>query len=197
MNCKEVLFNLHAYLDGEMTAKLMREMDEHLGACPSCRRQVEHIHQLGDILDSLTVPPLPNEFAARVMAEARRKAPLVTEKKSFFPLEWQPLRWLLDLSVPMRLAACAMVFLGCLLGMFMSKEISLSGNRQATFTEAENLDGFEGFSPTPPALVGSADLDAAGVPGRPAHCQPPPGDSGVRRNRHPLSTDCAPRICGC
>ncbi len=135
MNCRKVLFRLHAYLDEEMTAKLMREMDEHLGACPSCRSQVEHIRQLGDILDSLTVPPLPNEFAARVMAEARRKAPLVTEKKSFFPLEWQPLRWLLDLSVPMQLAACAMVFLACLLGMFMSNELSLSGNLQATFTE--------------------------------------------------------------
>jgi hypothetical protein len=61
----------------------------------------------------------------------------------------------------MRVAACAMVFLACLLGMFMSKELSLSGNRQTPFAEAENLDGLEWFSPTPPASLGSAYLTLA------------------------------------
>jgi anti-sigma factor RsiW len=161
MNCKKVLSRLHAYLDGEMPTKLMREMEEHLGACPSCRGWVERIHQVGDILDSLTVPPLPEEFAVRVMAEARRRAPLAKDEKSLFPIGCQPLRWLLDLSVPMRLAACAMVLLACLAGMLMSKELSLSGNRQTLVAEAENLDGFEWFSPTPPASLGSAYLTLA------------------------------------
>ena len=74
MNCKKVLSRLHAYLDGEMPAKLMREMEEHLGVCPSCRSQVEHIRQVDDMLDSLTVPPLPEEFAARIMAEAQEES---------------------------------------------------------------------------------------------------------------------------
>ena len=161
MNCKKVLSRLHAYLDGEMPTKLMREMEEHLGACPSCRGWVERIHQVGDILDSLTVPPLPQEFSARVMAEARRRAPLVKEKKSFFPQEWQPLRWFLDLSVPMRLAAGAMVLLACLLGMFMSRDLSMSGSSGTTVAEAENLDGMEWFSPTPPVSLGSAYLALA------------------------------------
>jgi len=161
MNCKKVLSRLHAYLDGEMPAKLMREMEEHFSACPSCRGQVERIRQVSDVLDCLTVPPLPQEFAAGVMAEARRRAPLAKEEKSFFPLGWQPLRWLLDLSVPMRLAACAMVLLACLVGMLMSKELSLTGNRQTLVAEAENLDGFEWFSPTPPASLGSAYLTLA------------------------------------
>jgi hypothetical protein len=95
------------------------------------------------------------------MAEAKRRAPLAKEKKSLSPLGWQPLRWLIDLSVPMRLAACAMIFLACLLGMFMSKEISLSGNHQTPIAEAENLDGFEWFGPTPPASLGSAYLSLA------------------------------------
>jgi anti-sigma factor RsiW len=156
MNCKKVLPRLHAYLDGEIPANLMREIEEHLNVCPACRGQVERISQVGDMLDSLTVPPLPNEFAARVMAEARRKAPVAKEKKSFFPRGWKPIQWLFDLSVPMRLAACAMVLLACLLGMFMSKELSLSVHHQTSVAEAENLDGFEWFSPTPPASLGSA-----------------------------------------
>jgi anti-sigma factor RsiW len=161
VNCKRVLSGLHAYLDGEVPPKLMRQMEEHLSTCPTCRGQVESIRRMDDLLDSLSVPPLPQEFATRVMAEARRRAPLAREKKSFFPQGWQPLRWLLDLSAPMRLAACAMVFLACLLGMFMSKELSLSGNRQTPVAEAWNLDGFEWFSPTPPASLGSAYLTLA------------------------------------
>jgi anti-sigma factor RsiW len=161
MNCKKVLSRLHAYLDEEVPAKLLREIEEHLGTCQSCRGQVERSRHVDEMLDSLTVPPLPQEFAARVMAEARRRAPLANDEKSLFPLGWQPLRWLPDLSVPMRLAACAMVLLACLLGMFMSKEVSLSGNRQTFVAEAENLDGFEWFSPTPPASLGSAYLTLA------------------------------------
>jgi len=163
MNCKNVLSRLQAYVDGEMPAKLMCEIEEHLNSCSSCHSQVEHIRQVGELLDSLSVPTLPQGFSARVMAEARRRAPLAKEKKSFFPLEWQPLRWLLDLSVPMRLVTCAMVLMACLLGMFMSKELSLSGNHQASVAEAENLDGFEWFSPTPPASLGSAYLTLASI----------------------------------
>jgi anti-sigma factor RsiW len=161
MNCKKVLSRLHAYLDEEMPVKLIREMEEHVSCCPSCRSQVARIRQVSDLLDSLTVPPMPQEFAARVMSEARRMAPLAKDEKSLFPLGWQRLRWLLDLSVPMRIAACAMVLLACLLGRLMSKELSLSWNRRALVAEAENLDGFEWFSPTPPASLGAAYLTLA------------------------------------
>jgi anti-sigma factor RsiW len=161
MNCKKVLSHLHAYVDREVPARLMREMEEHLGTCPSCRRQVERIREVGDILDSLTVPPLPQEFAVRVVAEARRRALPAQERRLPLGIDWQPVRWLLDLSVPMRLAACAMVLLACLLGMFMSRDLYLSGSPPATVAEAENLDGFEWFSPTPPASLGSAYLTLA------------------------------------
>jgi anti-sigma factor RsiW len=161
MNCKKVLSRLHAYVDGVAPARLMREVEEHLDACPSCRAQVERIHQTDQFLDSLTVPPLPQEFAARVMAEARRRAPLAGEKRPFFPMGWQPLQWLFNLSIPMRLAACTMVLLACLLGMFMSRDLSLSGSPRTIVVEAENLDGFEWFSPTPPSSLGSAYLTLA------------------------------------
>lgn len=161
MNCNEVLSRLHAYVDGEVSAKLTREMDEHFDACPACRKQVERIRQVGDILDSLSFPLLPQGFTVRVMEEARSSTPLAKQKKSFFSLEWQILRWLLDLSVPMRLAAFATVFLACLLGMFMSKEISLSANRQIPLAGAESLDGFEWLGPSPPASLGSAYLTLA------------------------------------
>jgi anti-sigma factor (TIGR02949 family) len=168
MNCSKVLSRLHAYLDGEVPAKLISEFEQHLGACPSCLSQVEHMRQVHDMFEGLSVPPLPQEFAARIMAKAQREVPFAKEKKSLFPLDWQPVQWLLDLSVPMRLAAGAMVFLACLLGVSMSKELSLSRNPQNLFAQTENMDGFEWFSPPPPASLGSAYLALALVtPGDP------------------------------
>jgi anti-sigma factor RsiW len=161
MNCKEVLSRLHAYVDGEVPAKLMRKMGEHLGACPSCRSQIERIRQVDDMLDSVAVPPLPQGFSTRVMAEAVRRTLPAPAKRPLLGLDWMPLRWFADLTVPMRLTACAMVFLACLLGMFMSRDLSLSGNPRTPVVEAENLDGFEWFSPTPPTSLGSAYLTLA------------------------------------
>ena len=161
MNCKKVLSRFHAYVDGEVQARLMREMEEHLGICPSCRSQVERIRQVDDMLYSMTVPPLPQRFSARVMAEARRRALPEPGKRPLLGLDWMPLRWFADLTVPMRLAACAMVLLACLLGMFMSRDLSLSGIARTTVVEGENLDGFEWFSPTPPTSLGSAYLTLA------------------------------------
>jgi hypothetical protein len=59
----------------------------------------------------------------------------------------------------MRVTACAMVLLACLLGVFMSKE--LSGNRQVLPAEEVSLDGFEWFDPTPPGSLGYAYLSLA------------------------------------
>ncbi len=164
MTCKKVLSRLHAYLDGEMPTRLMREVEMHLGTCQSCRNQVERIHQVGDMLDSLNIPPLPPGFSARVMAKARNRGAFTKGKRSFFPLEWQPLRWFLDLSVSMRLAACAMALLACLLGMFMSRDLSRSATPRSSIAEAENLDGFEWFSPTPPTSLAEAYLALASTP---------------------------------
>jgi hypothetical protein len=40
--------------------------------------------------------------------------------------------------------------------MLMSKDLSLSVNSTAASAGIESLDGFEWFSPTPPASLGSA-----------------------------------------
>ena len=170
MNCRKVLSRLHAYLDGEVPAELMQDIEKHLSTCSSCLNQVEGIRQVNDMFEGLSVPPLPREFAARVMAKVQREVPFA-KRKSLFPLDWKPIQWLLDLSAPMRLAACAVVFLACLLGVSMSKELSLSGNPQNLVAQAENIDGFEWFSPTPPASLGSAYLALALVT---------PGDQSAR-----------------
>jgi anti-sigma factor RsiW len=171
MNCKKILSRLNAFLDGEVPAKLMREMEEHLSTCPSCSSQVERIRRMDDVLDSFTVPPLPQGFSARVMTEGRRRAPHVKVRKPFSPLGNWRLQWLFDLSVPMRVAAFGMVLMAFLVGMFMSKELLLLGSHQLPVAGSENLDGFEWFGPTPPESLGSAYL---------THASPTPEHQGAR-----------------
>jgi anti-sigma factor RsiW len=157
MKCKQVLSRLNTFVDGEASAKLAREIGEHLTTCPSCSNQVERIRQVGDMLDRQAVPSLPSEFAIRVMAEAQRRASQVTSRRPV-SLRDGCLQWLHDLSMSMRVAACSMVLLAFLMGVLMSKELFLPGNLQSSLSESENLDGFEWFSPTPPASLGSAYL---------------------------------------
>lgn len=164
MNCDSVLSHLNAYVDGEAPQRLVRKIEEHLEACPSCRSRAEHIRRVGDVLDGLSVPPLPREFAARVMMEARGRVSLAQEKKFVFPLGWQPIRRFLEASFSMRVAACAMVFLACLLGVLTSRAVFQPGNPRTTAVDAESLEGFEWFSPTPPASLGSAYVTLAWTP---------------------------------
>jgi anti-sigma factor RsiW len=161
MRCKGILPRLDAYLDGELPADQGHRVEDHLKTCQRCRDRLERIRHVGDLLDVLDVPPLPQGFAGRVMAEARRRALPMPKKGPLLGVDWLPLRWYTQLTIPMRLATCAMVLLACLLGMFMSRDLSLSGSSRTNVAEAENLDGFEWFSPTPPASLGSAYLTLA------------------------------------
>ena len=160
MDCQKILSCLNAYQDGELSSELAREVEAHLKACQACRNQAENMQWVGDILDTLAVPPLPHGFAARVMAEAQRRTSLVKERKPVSTLSWLP-RWFAGLSAPMRLAACVTVLAACLLGLFMGKEVSSSANLQSAMVQTESLDGFEWFDPAPPASLGSAYLNLA------------------------------------
>lgn len=156
MKCKKVISRLHAYLDGEMAISLMRKMEQHINGCPSCRGRAEEIRSVENMLDCFDIPSPRPGFTNRVMAEATQRVRSVGEKKAFFPTRHPSLQWFLNLSVPMRLVACTLVLIACFLGVWMSRDLSLSGKVHAYAVRSQNLDGFEWFSPTPPASLGSA-----------------------------------------
>jgi len=171
MKCKKVLSRLNAYADHELSSSLSREIEDHLHGCGTCRIQFEHILQVGASLNALDVLPVPDGFADRVMTEARKRALPGAENKSFFAWDGFSLQWLSELSVPVRLATCTTVLLAFFLGLTMSREISLSGNRQAAASREAGMEGFEWFSPAPPEslehaymILASTLYDAGGTP---------------------------------
>jgi hypothetical protein len=61
-------------------------------------------------------------------------------------------------SAPLRLAACATVLFAFFLGLALGRGDFLSGNNQAAVAGAASVEGFEWFSQTPPASLGSTYL---------------------------------------
>ena len=169
MRCKKILSHLNAYADHELSRSLSREIENHLHCCRMCQIAFEQIRHVEDFLNSMDVLPVPRELAARVMMEARKRALFGTGEKPFFALKWFELQWLMELSMPVRLAACTMVLLAIFLGMTMSREISLSGSRHAAASRGAGLEGFEWFSPAPPEslqhtyIILATSLDVGGI----------------------------------
>jgi anti-sigma factor RsiW len=162
MKCKKILSRLGAYVDEELPRERGREVEGHLAFCEACRGELDKIEQVGGVLDSLDVPPLPEGFVVRVMAEARPGKLLPGQvKRPSWPLDWSLFRWLAELSRPMRTAVCSAALLACLLGILLSEQFSLPDRRQTVVASAEGLEGLEWFNPAPPASLGAAYLNLA------------------------------------
>ena len=108
---------------------------------------------LAPVMHALEVPPVPAGLADHVMALARTRA--ARPQRS---VTWSSLEWWRMVSVPLRLAACATVLLAFFLGVALGRGAFVSGNNQSTVAGASSMEGFEWFSQTPPASLGSTYL---------------------------------------
>ena len=77
MRCTKIISCLNAYVDGELSRRQQRVVKAHLASCESCRELLEDMQNLAELFKgTLPVPPIPNDFATRIMAEARRRQPV-------------------------------------------------------------------------------------------------------------------------
>jgi anti-sigma factor RsiW len=160
MNCKKALRAMNAYLDGELSHSAGIELERHIKGCQGCRDRLEILRQVETLLDDWVAPPLPQGFAVWVSAAAQERLALKKGRRGSPASNWLPFRWLAERSVPIRIAACGVALLACLLGLFLSKDLSLSLDRRTAAAGGESIEGFEWFSPTPPASVGYAYVTA-------------------------------------
>jgi hypothetical protein len=88
MRCDEIRKSLSDYLDGELPLDARRSVEEHLGGCEACRRELRELERtLGHLrsLPEVEPPPFYAESVMRkVREEARAKPGLL--RKLFFPL---------------------------------------------------------------------------------------------------------------
>ena len=155
MNCKKALLYLNSYLDGELSNRQKDQGESHLRGCEACRKQFDTLRRVVGMLDAISVPPVPDGLATRVMAKAQRRRSFPGRKgNAIWPLQWRPVRWFMAISTPMRLATCALILLACILGISMSQEVFVSKRGSADI----ELSGLKWFDPVPPESVGFAYL---------------------------------------
>ena len=154
LSCLRYRNRLGAYLDGELSPRRSKTVSAHVARCKACRVALEDLRRLAPVMHALEVPPVPTGLADHVMARARTR----TVRSHEGPVTWSPLEWWRMVSAPLRLTACATVLLAFFLGLTLGRGAFLSGNNQATAAGAASMEGFEWFSQTPPASLGSTYL---------------------------------------
>ena len=155
LSCLRYRNRLGAYLDGELSQRRRKAVAAHVARCKTCRVALEDLRRLAPVMHALEVPPVPAGLAGHVMTRARRRA----VRSHMEPVIWNPLEWWKMASAPLRVAACTAVLLAFFLGVALGQGVFVFGNNQTTVAEAaESIEGFEWFSPTPPASLGSTYL---------------------------------------
>jgi anti-sigma factor RsiW len=70
--CLELLEQLSAYLDGELTADERRRIEEHICGCPPCVEFIESLRRTVDLCHGLELdappPSVPSELKQRLLA---------------------------------------------------------------------------------------------------------------------------------
>ncbi len=75
---------LNAYLDGELQAARLQQVEEHLASCEDCRRELEELRRLSGLLQALPAPlAVPaDRFAAGLNLSLPRRPESVQPRRS-------------------------------------------------------------------------------------------------------------------
>lgn len=66
MTCSEFVARLSEYLDGGASPEDLREAEKHLSACSSCRRYRDVVERGVELLRTLPLPEVPEDFGPRL-----------------------------------------------------------------------------------------------------------------------------------
>lgn len=125
MDCTRFKKRLHGYVDGAVPPALQAAMQTHAASCPTCRREVESLTQIGAVLRAAApLSPVPEGFSGRVMARAAaRKTPAPLRLAAWLP----SFAWWQEMARPTRAAAAAVLVFGLALGAVMGWDLNRNG----------------------------------------------------------------------
>ena len=104
ISCERAWELLSRQLDEPLSPQEERELEEHLAACPSCRKEQEELAQMKEALQDLEEIRAPADFTQRVMGQVRVES---QEKPKVIPLRRRP-----QVRALVGLAACALLCIG-------------------------------------------------------------------------------------
>jgi putative zinc finger protein len=122
MRCREVQHKLDLFVTQELTSSERERVAAHLGNCAECREALARLRRLEDVLAATPVPPVPEGFAARVVARAAEQQAVPTRQPAQPRLARSPRN-----RFRFTAATAAAMASGLLLGLFMGYETWRSG----------------------------------------------------------------------
>ncbi|MBC7185769.1 MAG: zf-HC2 domain-containing protein [Calditrichaeota bacterium] len=151
MTCKKVQRRLSAFLDGELTEELAREVNEHVSRCAVCAGELARVQKVWQLLGSLPPVQAPPFFATRVLAQVRARRRSLLERLG----ELAVARPLLPMAVSVGILA------GALLGSWLGSWIT-GGYRHGSETLVTQVaTEFESFDDLPPGSLSEAYVTLA------------------------------------
>jgi anti-sigma factor RsiW len=116
MRCNQVQQKLDLFSTEELAPSERKAIAAHLESCGECRQALARLGQLEDLLAASSVPPVPDGFAARVVARAAERQASVARSRSVSHRAFRPAWKRLAVSAGTLSALAAGVLIGMLMG---------------------------------------------------------------------------------
>lgn len=181
ISCERAWELLSQQLDEPLSPQEKLELEEHLAACPSCRKDKEELEQMDQALRNLGEIQAPADFTQRVMAQVQQ----TQSKPKVIPLWRRP-----QVRALAGLAACALLCIGIYRSLPQDGNLSggmvTSGQGEVSSQSSGTADGSQSDSATqygvdPAQAPDDGGSDPASVPQpRTADPQPEVESSGTQ-----------------
>lgn len=181
ISCERAWELLSQQLDEPLSPQEKQELEEHLAACPSCRKDKEELEQMDQALRNLGEIQAPADFTQRVMAQVQQ----TQSKPKVIPLWRRP-----QIRALAGLAACALLCIGIYRSLPQDGNLSggmvTSGQGEVSSQSSGTADGSQSDSATqygvdPAQAPDDGGSDPASVPQpRTADPQPEVESSGTQ-----------------
>jgi len=140
MRCEDIRDKLDAYASDDLPQDQRGGVALHLESCGQCQESLGRLRRLALVLGQAQTPPVPANFADRVMARARaQRASLHTTAS------WSPLQWWRGASMAARTVAAATLALALVSGLavgWSTAESPRRGNSGPLAAKADPLGGY-------------------------------------------------------
>lgn len=181
ISCERAWELLSQQLDEPLSPQEKQELEEHLAACPSCRKDKEELEQMDQALRNLGEIQAPADFTQRVMAQVQQ----TQSKPKVIPLWRRP-----QVRALAGLAACTLLCIGIYRSLPQDGNLSggmvTSGQGEVFSQSSGTADGSQSDSATqygvdPAQAPDDGGSDPASVPQpRTADPQPEVESSGTQ-----------------
>lgn len=165
ISCERAWELLSQQLDEPLSPQEKQELEEHLAACPSCRKDKEELEQLDQALRHLGEIQAPADFTQRVMGQIQQET---QQKPKVIPLWRRP-----QVRALAGLAACALLCIGIYRvlpqdgnlsgGMVTSSQGEMSSQSSGSSEGSQNNSATP-YSVDPAQAPDDADPDSAATP---------------------------------